>query len=547
VSELRRQLKERAQPEAGRRWRFVPYDQLSLRVSALDQEDPVRWGLLLVECPAKAARRPYHRQKLATVLACQRHFAVEAAEAGFAVRYVTADSYAAAVAGLSEEVGEVRVAEPAERELRRELAPLVAAGSLVVDRHRGWLTEPTDLGDGPPWRMDTFYRRARQRLGVLMDGGRPVGGKYSFDEDNRQPWRGEPPAPRPPRFVVDALTAEVGALLDARYAHHPGALDLGAIPASAADAAAQWAWARSECLPVFGPYEDAMSTSSRGLFHARIGALLNNHRLWPADVLRDALSVDLPLASREGFVRQILGWREFVRHVHLHTDGFRSLPGWAERAAGDGGWQAWAGRPWPGGDDADAGAAPLNRGAMGVPPAFWGARSGLRCLDDVVEWVWAEGWSHHITRLMVLGNLATLLGVDARDLTDWFWAAYVDAYDWVVEPNVLAMATFATDVMTTKPYVSGAPYLERMGDACRSCAFKPKRDCPITPMYWAWLAEHAASIDGNPRMWNALSGLRRRDNGRRSADAAIRDEVRRALSAGEVLDPARLARCAGER
>jgi deoxyribodipyrimidine photolyase-related protein len=260
------------------------------------------------------------------------------------------------------------------------------------------------------------------------------------------------------------------------------------------------------------------------------------------------LDDELPLASQEGFVRQILGWREFVRHVHHRTDGFRTLPGWAERPAGDGGWAAWAGRAWAAGDvGADAGAAPPGEAAMGVPPAWWGRRSGLRCLDDVVEGVWAEGWSHHITRLMVLGNLATLLGVDPRELTDWFWAAYIDAYDWVVEPNVLAMATFATDAMTTKPYVSGAPYLERMGDACRSCAFSPKRDCPITPMYWAWLAEKAPSLDANPRMWNALSGLRRRDAARQEADAAIRDEVRRALAAGEVVDPRRVVAAAAAR
>jgi deoxyribodipyrimidine photolyase-related protein len=258
-----------------------------------------------------------------------------------------------------------------------------------------------------------------------------------------------------------------------------------------------------------------MSTKSTNLFHTRLSALLNLHRILPGRVVRDALALEIPLASKEGFVRQILGWREFVRHVHDATDGFREHAG------------------------IDGGAAPSFLGADNpLPPAYWGRRSGLECLDRVVEGVWAEGYSHHITRLMVLCNLATLLDVSPRELTDWFWVAYVDAYDWVVEPNVLGMGTFAAgDLMTTKPYVSGAAYIDRMSDYCEGCALDPKTTCPITPLYWAFLERHRERLAGNPRMRLPLSSLKRRNDDRRRRDAAIFEKVRDELDRGQRLGP----------
>ena len=266
-----------------------------------------------------------------------------------------------------------------------------------------------------------------------------------------------------------------------------------------------------------------MSSRSSGLFHTRISALLNLHRLLPSRAIADVAGMTLPLASQEGFIRQILGWREFVRHVHRATDGFRNLPGGAPSIAerpGDGGYARWAGKPWgeslrpagsgqaaagsdrnaPEAGDPEGGATPSALGASEpLPPAFWGTLSGLTCLDRVVADVWAEGYSHHITRLMVLANLATLLDVSPRELTDWFWIAYTDAYDWVVEPNVLGMGTYAVgDLMTTKPYVSGAAYIARMSDYCDRCAFDPKTTCPITRLYWAFFARHEGRLQGQP-------------------------------------------------
>jgi deoxyribodipyrimidine photolyase-related protein len=504
-----------------RTWCFVPYDQLSDRLGLLAERDPREVGIVLVENPGKAARRPYHRQKLALVLANLRQFALEQAGRGVAVRHLVADKagYAGALEQAARALGPLIVHEPAERELRVELAPLL--GTALRSRpHTGWLTTEDQFRRSqpaaPPWRMDAFYRLVRRELDLLMERGKPVGGKLSFDDENRERYRGQPAAPQPPRFAADAITREVAALIEQHYASHPGQVDLPSLPSTAADAEALWAWALRDCLPTFGPFEDAMSRASSGLFHSRISALLNLHRLLPARVLRDVVAAPIPLASKEGFVRQLVGWREYVRHVHRGTDGFRRVPGL---------------------ESPDA--APSFLAAQRpLPPAYWGAPSGLACLDHVVADVWREAYSHHITRLMVLGNLATLLDVSPRQLTDWFWVAYTDAYDWVVEPNVLGMATFAAgDVMTTKPYIAGAAYLERMSDYCKGCRFHPKKTCPITPLYWAFLDRHAARLAGNPRMTVPLAALRKRSPERRAADAATFARVSRQLTEGREVAP----------
>ncbi len=497
--------------ERGRRWLFVPYDQLSDRMGPLSRERSREIGIVLVESPWKAGRRPYHKQKLALVLANVRHFALEQSARGVAVRHVVHDGpYRRALEPIVAELGPLRVQRPAERELREDLSDLLRDGRLEEIPHEGWLTT-RDLFErafpsGPPYRMDVFYRLVRRESGILMERGRPLGGKYSFDAENRRPWRGVPPAPQPPRFPEDPIKEEVRDLVERRFAGHPGRVDLSTLPATAEDARLLWSWAKAECLPHFGPFEDAMSVRSAGLFHTRIAPLLNLHRLLPREVVNDAADLPIPIASKEGFVRQILGWREFVHHVHEATDGFAGVP------------------LAPGGP---------------LPPAFWeGSPSGLRCLDSVVADVWREGWSHHITRLMVVSNLATLLDLSPRALTDWFWTAYVDAYDWVVEPNVLGMGTYALgDLMTTKPYVSGAAYIDRMSDFCDSCRFDPRRNCPVTPLYWAYLARHRERLRANPRMALALRSLEKRSTTDRRRDAETFERVRETLARGHEAIP----------
>lgn len=506
MSELRRALAA-VQPRSreNRRWLFVAYDQLSDEIGPLSREPPDSLGIILVENPWKAARRPYHRQKLVAVLTNLRHFAIEQAQRGVAVRHVVANGpYRDALAPLAEELGTIRVMEPAERELREDLAPLVASGAVEVIPHEGWLTTREDFAASqpkPPYRMDRFYRHVRQRTGILMERGKPVGGKYSFDEENRKRWPGTPPAATPPTYTPDAITVEVGALVEQHFASHPGAIELAHQPASADDARRHWAWAKEHCLPLFGPYEDAMSTRSRTLFHSRTSMLVNLGRLQPRTLIRDAAALPLALPSQEGFIRQLLGWREFMHHVHVVTDGFRTVA--------------------------------LNDRGAPLPPAYWGTPSGLHCLDTVVQSVWDEGYSHHITRLMVLSNIANLLDYSPRELTDWFWIAYTDAYDWVVEPNVLAMGTWAAgELVVTKPYVASANYIAKQSDYCKSCAFDPKTNCPLTPLYWAYLDRHRDELATNPRMFRPYQML-----AKYRVDPDIVTRVRDALAKGERLAP----------
>ncbi len=543
---------------APERWLFIPYDQLSDQLGPLSRHPPGEIGVVLIESAAKASRRPYHRRKLALVLTNMRHFAVEQAQRGVQVRYVmTRAPYADALREVVDDVGPLSMMEPAERELRQELTPLVVEGSLRWLPHEGWLTTAEDFAacqakhGGPPYRMDAFYRAVRRRLGLLMTAaGKPVGGRFSFDGENRRPWPGTPAEPPLPAFEDTAIKREVCSLVNERFAHHPGTVDPETLPTTRSDAETLWAWAKRACLPLFGPYEDAMAAEASRLFHTKISELLNIHRLLPRQVVADAVALELPFASKEGFVRQVIGWREFVRHVHRATDGFREgLPGPASATAsapvptapGDGGFSRWSGEPWrrQRGSGGDGGATPNALAMTGsLPPAYWGAPSGLHCLDSVISQVWREGYSHHITRLMVLSNLASLLDVSPRELTDWFWAAYSDAYDWVVEPNVLGMGTFAAGpVMTTKPYVSGAAYIDRMSDYCRTCAFHPKKSCPVTPLYWHFLRRKEPQLRDNQRLSLPLASMRRRGPERASREERIFDHVTTQLQQGKTLRP----------
>lgn len=547
MSAFREALARYAQKPAGRRWVFVAYDQLTDAVGPLAEIPATELGIVLVEAPQKASHRPYHRQKLALVLANVRHFAIEQAARGVAVHHVVSPgSYADALAALPASMFPLSAMVPAERELRKDLEGLVRAGKLRYVPNATWATTREDFvasqGEAPPYRMDVFYKYVRKRTGILMEAGKPAGGKFSFDAENRKQWPGSPPAPRLPRFEPDAVTREVCDLVATRFARHPGTLRPEALPATQADAEKLWAFAKRESLPHFGPFEDAISVRSRRLFHTSISGVLNLSRLTPMRLVREAAALPIALPSREGFVRQILGWRELVRHVHEATDGFRRGGAEVLPAPGDGGYRDWSGQPWVEGAQkghGDGGACPSQVGAsFGVPPAYWGAPSGLACLDSVVEAVWDEGYSHHITRLMVLSNIATLLDVSPRALTDWFWVAYVDAYDWVVEPNVLAMGTYgAGGIMTTKPYIAGAAYIHKMGDACEGCAFDPKRTCPLTRLYWAYLERHQAALAGNARMMVPLAALRKRSAADTARDEAVFARTRSALARGERLVP----------
>jgi deoxyribodipyrimidine photolyase-related protein len=529
-------------------WIYVPYDRLHEGVGPLAQCDPKDVVLVFMESRAKAERRPYHKKKLVLVLSAMRHFALEQAERGCRIVYgASPTSFAEGLIALQDrwQWSELVTSRPAERELRVELRgarehglrlravtdtawlsttedfqrafprSTNAPGTLTEPKHAAVPLDPPHSAARRTYLMDTFYRAMRRSTGLLMKRDKPVGGKWSYDAENRRPWRGEVDVPQRPQFPPDAITREVIALVDKQYPNHFGTTAGFDVAVTRADAEALWAFTLEHLMPHFGPWEDAMSLAEPDLFHSMTSPLVNLTLLRPRDLVDQVAEAyeagHLPLPSAEGFIRQLLGWREFVRHLHEATDGFRTLdpePGLEL----DSRLKAATNK-----SDPYAGAAPNFLDAQrSLPPVYWGSASGMMCMDTVVAGVVADGWSHHITRLMVLSNLATLAGYSPRQLTDWFWFGYIDAYDWVVEPNVLGMSTFADGGLTaTKPYVSGAAYIDRMSDFCGHCALDPKKSvgagsCPFTALYWSFLERHEDKLKSNPRLFMPMNAMRKR-------------------------------------
>jgi deoxyribodipyrimidine photolyase-related protein len=505
-----------------RRWIYVAYDRFTDRAGPLSEQPAEATGIVIVESTAKAHRRPYHKKKLILLIANMRHFALEQAARGCSVIYhFSPSSHAQALLELQRTMPlpELTLMQPAEREMRLDFAEAIAKGLKVREvPDATWLSTTEDFikvfgsyKSGRSYVMDRFYRAMRQKTGVLMQKGKPVGGQFSYDAENRKPFRGEVEVPRPPVFPPDQITREVVDLVEREYPHHFGHSEGFDMPTTQADADAAWSFTLQQLLPHFGPYEDAMRDDELQLFHSRMSGLINLGRLLPAQLISDVEASTaeggIPLASAEGFIRQLLGWREFMRHIHQQTDGYRLLADSVllEETSRD--------------KNALTGAMPSALSAsLPLPAAYWGIKSGLHCLDTVVEQVIHEGWSHHITRLMVLSNLATLCGFSPRELTDWFWFAYVDAYDWVVETNVLGMATYADGGLTaTKPYVSGAAYINRMSNYCGHCQFDPKRStgegsCPFTALYWTFLERNQAVLGNNFRLQMPYTTLRKKSS-----------------------------------
>jgi deoxyribodipyrimidine photolyase-related protein len=523
-----------------RRWIYIPYDRLHDRVGPLADTAPEDAILVFMESRAKGTRRPYHKKKLTLVLSAMRHFALEQGERGCRIVYgASPASFSDGLLELQQRWNwpELLVNRPAERELRVELAAVPELRLRQV-ADTAWLSTTEDFegvfGRLKPNRpgsrqylMDRFYRAQRQRTGLLMHNGKPAGGKWSYDDENRKPFRNEVPVPERPSFPPDAITSEVIRLVAERHPDHFGSLDGFNLPVTRRDAETAWRFALDHLLPHFGPWEDAMSAAHPDLFHSMTSPTINLTLLRPVNVVEQVAEAfeagRIPLASAEGFIRQLLGWREFVRHIHEATDGFRSLV--------------------PATADPLAGAEPNFLDAQRpLPAVYWGTPSGMRCMDTVVAGVVENGWSHHITRLMVLSNLAVLCGFSPRELTDWFWFGYVDAYDWVVEPNVLGMATFADGGLTaTKPYVSGAAYINRMSDFCGQCRLDPRKalgpgSCPFTALYWAFLERHEAKLAPLNRMSMPLQTMRRKPAAER---VALRERAEQAidqLERGEIVD-----------
>ncbi|MEM9702844.1 MAG: cryptochrome/photolyase family protein, partial [Planctomycetota bacterium] len=339
--------------------------------------------------------------------------------------------------------------------------------------------------------LETFYRQMRKKHDVLMDDGEPVGGEWNLDHDNRESFsKAGPDSPTPPhRFRPDAVTEAVCEMVESRFADHPGTLENFTLPVDRSEALTMLRDFIHRQLPLFGKYEDAMWTDEEFLYHSRLSAPLNLKLITPQECVEKAVAAyhdgHAPLNSVEGFVRQLLGWREFIRGVY-----WRFMPDYADRNE----LQA-EGR---------------------LPEFFWTGETEMTCVRESMRSVLKHGYAHHIQRLMVLGNLALNLGVHPYKFHEWHVQLYLDSVDWASLPNTLGMSQHGDGgVVGTKPYCASGNYINKMSNYCKNCRFNPKKSvgenaCPQTVFYWDFLARHEERFEGNFRMKFQVKNVRRK-------------------------------------
>jgi deoxyribodipyrimidine photolyase-related protein len=455
-------------------------DQLNRAIGALAEARPDTHRVLIVESSRKIASRPWHVQRAHFIVASMRRFAGELRTEGFDIDYRCADTMRL---GIEEHRAEhaptsIVATEPNSHDARVMLADL----GVVTVRSNQFLCHPDDFATfaatKKSFKMEDFYRWQRKRLGYLMDGDAPVGGAWNFDADNRLP----PPKTGHDRWavpLVDALDDLDREVLDSLPNSCWGDAPTGLWATSRTGALARLRHFVDHVLPDFGPHEDAMLTDNWHLAHSLLSPYLNNGLLLPSEVCDEVQRAydrgRVPINSAEGFIRQIIGWREFIWNTY-----WREMPGYRERNHLD------AVRP--------------------LPPMFTSGNTKMRCMAATLEGVRERAWVHHIPRLMVLGNFALLSGIEPLAFTRWMWNSFVDAAEWVMLPNVVGMSLYADGgVIATKPYAAGGAYIDRMSDHCKGCAFDRKKRtgddaCPFTTLYWDFLARHADRFVRNPRI-----------------------------------------------
>ena len=496
-------------------------DQLSPDIAALRAGDPARDVVVMAEVMGEGTHVPHHPQKIALILTAMRKFSAVLQELGWRVLYSRLDDPANSQTLSGEllrraaEVGasEVIATRPGAWRVVAMLDELpLQVTQLPDDRFlcsQGWFD--TWAKGRRVMRMEHFYREMRRMTGFLMDGDAPAGGQWNYDHDNRKPAQPDLLRPRPPRFVPDAVTEDVLALVEARFPDHFGRLRPFGWATDRAGALMALDHFITHALPRFGDEQDAMLQDDPVLSHSLLSPYLNIGLLSPREVCDRAEAAyragRAPIAAVEGFIRQIIGWREFVRGVYFHQG-----PGYERvNALGHSG---------------------------NLPPAYWGAPTRMACMQAAVGQTRDLGYAHHIQRLMVTGNFALLAGVDPAQVHAWYLSVYVDAVEWVEVPNTLGMSQFADGgVVGSKPYVSSGAYIDRMSDYCKSGAYKVKEKtgpeaCPFNPLYWHFLTRHRERFQGNPRMAQMYRTWDRMDEGHRARVLADAEGVLGRLARG---------------
>lgn len=479
----------------------------------------------MAEVEAESTHVPSHKARTALFLAAMRHFRDELHGRGLTVEYRELGQHGTRTLGeaLAADLERLRperviMVQAGEYRVAAEIGAAVTAAGLTLelapDDH--FFIAPDAFaewaGGRKELRLEYFYRWMRRRTGILMDGDQPAGGRWNFDAENRNSFGPAGPGwlPSPASFAPDAITREVLALVARELAGNPGRLDAFDWPVTRQQALVALDDFVANRLPMFGLWQDAMWRGEPWLYHSRIAAALNLKLLRPQEVCAAAENAyrrgHAPLEAVEGFVRQVLGWREYVRGIY-----WREMPSYRDRNALD------ADRPLPG--------------------FYWTGETDLACLRETIGQTLKLGYAHHIQRLMVTGLFALLWGVRPREVHEWYLSIYVDAVEWVELPNTLGMSQYADGgLLASKPYVATGKYIARMGNYCAGCRFRPDRAhgddaCPYTTLYWDFLARHRERFARHPRLALQVRNLDRLTTAERESIAARVTELRRTLDA----------------
>jgi len=498
-------------------------DQLTSELAALARADRARDLVVMAEVAEEAQTPRHHPLKIALIFAAMRKFAARLEGEGWQVAYSRLDdednsgSIVGELMRLAEQSGarEVVACAPGDWRLREALEALPLYLTMLEDNRflcppamfERWAKGRKSL------RMEWFYREMRRHTGLLMEGDEPAGGKWNYDAQNRKRAKAGLDFPEPPRFARDAVVDEALKLAAARFGDHFGEAEELVFPTDRAQALELLDHFIRHGLPHFGDYQDAMIEGAPFVFHSLLSPALNLGLLSPIEVCRAAERAwregKVPINAAEGFIRQIIGWREYVRGI------------WALK-----------------------GASYLRQNALGhrrpLPAAYWGASTRMNCIAQVVDQTRRFAYAHHIQRLMVTGNFALLAGIDPQEVHEWYLSVYADAYEWVEAPNTLGMSQFADGgVVASKPYVSAGAYIKRMSNYCERCAYDVNakvgdKACPFNLLYWHFIERHREKFARNPRMRQIYSGWDRRPQ---EARAQILDEAEAWLARLDAGEP----------
>jgi deoxyribodipyrimidine photolyase-related protein len=504
-------------------------DQLDMQASAFDGFDATQDEVWMAEVVEESTHVWSSKQRTVVFLSAMRHFADELRAAGRPLRYVKLEDgspHASLAAQLQADITARRpqqlvMTAPGDWRVWQSIKAVAAEADLVLDvrEDRHFFCTVRDFAahakDRKSLRLEYFYREQRRLHGVLMEGSgktaEPVGGQWNFDSDNRGAFPAGGPGHVPARYQVtpDATTQAVIKLVQTRFASHPGELASFAWPVTRAQALQSLHSFITERLPLFGQFQDAMWPDQPWLYHAHLSVALNLKLLNPREVVAAAETAFhaglVPLAGAEGFIRQILGWREYVRGVY-----WTQMPGYLDRN---------------------------ELGAQETLPAwYWTGATDMACMADALKQTLQDGYAHHIQRLMVTGLFALMYGVQPQQVHAWYLAVYVDAVEWVELPNTLGMSQYADGgVMASKPYVATGSYIQRMSPHCKGCRYNPaqrsgEQACPFTTLYWDFLMRHESRLAKNPRMALQVKNLARLSDEQKQAVV----ERASAIRSGEV-------------